>query len=148
MAFIPFYIQDHFTLKIENASKITLTTKQSIELKEMATTTLDLGLILGFKGKINEINFVDKSLFLFSAPSIEGLLFNLQKMTIFNCNEKPICISAVVGKGGFWDNSSPSFHEGELKWGWGCKFWATPTANFFVGGNRLFPHQKGKRGIF
>merc|ERR1712020_464665 len=94
VAFIPFYIQDNFTLKIENASKITLVTNQSIELKEMATTTLDLGLILGYKGKINEINFVDKSLFLLSAPSIEGLLFNLQKMTIFNCNEQPICISA------------------------------------------------------
>ena len=60
----------------------------------MSTTTLDLGLILGYKGKIKEINFIDKSLFLLSAPSVEGLLFNLQKMTIFNCNEKPICISA------------------------------------------------------
>ena len=94
VTFIPFCIDDNFTLKIENASKITLTTKQSFELKEMSSTTLDLGLILGFKGKIKEVNFFDKSLFLLSAPSVEGLLFNLQKMTIFNCNEKPICISA------------------------------------------------------
>ena len=60
----------------------------------MSSTTLNLGLILGYKGTIEEVNFFDKTLFLLSAPSVEGLLFNLQKMTIFNCNEKPICISA------------------------------------------------------
>ena len=52
----------------------------------------------------------------------------------------------VDGKCGFWVNSTPTFHVGVLIWVWGCKFWATPTAK--VGGNRLFPHQKGKRGIF
>ena len=47
VAFIPFYINDHFILKIENANKIKLTTKQSFEVKEMSSTTLNLGLILG-----------------------------------------------------------------------------------------------------
>ena len=94
VTFIPFCINDHFTLKIENANKIILTTKQSFELEEMSSTTLDLGLILGYKGRIEEVNFFDKNLFLLSAPSVEGMLYHLQKMTIFNCNEKPLCISA------------------------------------------------------
>ena len=38
-----------------DANKITLSTKQSFEIAEMASLTLDLGLILGFKGKISEI---------------------------------------------------------------------------------------------
>ena len=52
----------------------------------------------------------------------------------------------VVGKKGFWTNSSPSFHEGELKWGWGSKFWATPTANFFK--SDFFHTWKGKGEFF
>ena len=94
VTFIPFYINDLFTLKITDANTITLTTKQSFEITEMASFTLDLGLILGFKGKISEINFFDKYLFLLSAPSLEGMLFHLEKMTVFNCSEKPLCISA------------------------------------------------------
>ena len=77
-----------------DANKITLSTKQSFEIAEMASLTLDLGLILGYKGKISEINFIDKNLFLLSAPSVEGMLFHLEKMTIFNCDEKPLCVSA------------------------------------------------------
>ena len=52
----------------------------------------------------------------------------------------------VVGKRGFWLNSSPSFHEGELKWGRGSKFWATPTANFFK--SDFFHTRKGKGEFF
>ena len=64
VTFVPFYINDLFTLKVTDANKITLSTKQSFEITEMASLTLDLGLILGFKGKISEINFIDKNLFL------------------------------------------------------------------------------------
>lgn len=94
VTFIPFCINDLFTLKIESANMIILTTKQCFEIGEMSSTTLDVGLILGYKGRIAEVNFFNKNLFLLSAPSVEGLLFHLQKMTIFNCDEKPICISA------------------------------------------------------
>ena len=86
VAFIPFCIHDHFTLKIENANKITLTTKQSFELKEMSTTTLDLGLILGYKGKINEINFVDKfsiamkNQFAYQPAKTFVLLYSIRKL--------------------------------------------------------------------
>ena len=52
----------------------------------------------------------------------------------------------VVGKDGFWDNSSPSFHEGELKWGRGSKFWATPTAIFLK--SDFFHTRKGKGEFF
>ena len=48
VTFVPFYINDHFSLKVTNANTITLSTKQSFEIKEMASLTLDLGLILGF----------------------------------------------------------------------------------------------------
>ena len=94
VTFIPFYINDFFTLKVTDANQITLSTKQSFEITEMASLTLDLGLILGFKGKISEINFIDKNLFCLSAPSVEGMLFHLEKMTVFNCDEKPLCVSA------------------------------------------------------
>ena len=52
----------------------------------------------------------------------------------------------VVGKKGFWTNSSPSFHEGELKWGRGSKFWATLTANFLK--SDFFHTRKGKGEFF
>ena len=55
-------------------------------------------------------------------------------------------ITRVVGKGCIWANSTPTFHVGVLIWGWGCKFWATPTAK--VGGIDFFHTRKGKGEFF
>ena len=53
---------------------------------------------------------------------------------------------SVVGKGCIWVNSSPSFHEGELNWGWGSKFWAIPTTIFLK--SDFFHTRKGKGEFF
>ena len=93
MCFIPYFISDRFTLKIKDANKLALLAKESFVIDEMASMNLDLDLILGYKGKVTDIDFQNKNLILLNAPAMKGILYHLEKFTIFNCDEKPWCFA-------------------------------------------------------
>ena len=93
VCFVPYFISDLFTLKITDANKLALITKESFEMNEMASTCLDLNLILGYKGKVTDVIFKNKNLILFNAPAMQGILYHLEKLTIFNCNEQSLCFA-------------------------------------------------------
>ena len=93
MCFIPYFISDLFTLKIKDANKLALLAKESFVIDEMASMNLDLDLILGYKGKVTDIDFQNKNLILLNAPAMKGILYHLEKFTIFNCDEKPWCFA-------------------------------------------------------
>ena len=93
VCFIPYFISDLFTLKITDANKLALITKESFEINEMASMCLDLNLILGYKGRVTDVIFKNKNLILLNAPAMQGILYHLEKLTIFNCNEQPLCFA-------------------------------------------------------
>ena len=93
MCFIPYFISDRFTLKIKDANTLALLAKESFVIDEMASMNLDLDLILGYKGKVTDIDFQNKNLILLNAPAMKGILYHLEKFTIFNCDEKPWCFA-------------------------------------------------------
>ena len=93
VCFIPYFISDRFTLKIKDANKLALLAKESFVIDEMASMNLDLDLILGYKGKVTDIDFQNKNLILLNAPAMKGILYHLEKFTIFNCDEKPWCFA-------------------------------------------------------
>ena len=76
VAFIPFHISQDFTVKIEKG-KFNIFNKQPITIEAMNTLKLNLELIIGFAGQLNDLDLKIPDLTLLNSPIFSSKLFEM-----------------------------------------------------------------------
>ena len=91
VAFIPFHISKDFTVKIEKG-KFNIFNKNPITVEAMNTFKLNLDLIIGFAGRLGDLDLKIPELTLLNSPIFNAKLFEMPFTLLCNLNETSIQI--------------------------------------------------------
>ena len=93
VSFIPYHISQDFEIRIEN-SKLNIYTKKGISVDSLNTLKLDIELLIGFSGQINNLELINKELTILNSPIFSGKIFEMPYVMLCNLGNENIQIAA------------------------------------------------------
>ena len=93
VSFIPYHISQNFEVKIENG-KFNIYNKKSISVDSLNTLKLEMELLIGYSGQLNNLELTNKDLTLLKSPIFSGKIFEMPFVMLCNLQNENVRIAA------------------------------------------------------